>query len=189
MDYYQEHGISFLQDGSNFPFISAGSSYLGKQVVFHEPFVPPTFVQPAWQDYNGSFELGLGQSMVCNLDQRQSYGLCSAYGTQIMHARRKVLLQPAIPVEEPAVYVNAKQFKGILRRRLARAKAARERRVSMKRKPYLHESRHLHALRRARGSGGRFLNTRNNVAGEHAGAFTGFGGSNNPGGDAAELKV
>ncbi|CAD6226711.1 unnamed protein product [Miscanthus lutarioriparius] len=114
--------------------------------------------------HHGRFELGIGQSMVFNnnaIADHQSYGAAyyPFYGAQALHGR--VLLPPAIAAEEP-VYVNAKQFNGILRRRLARAKlmAARDRRVSGNRKTYLHESRHLHALRRARGTGGRFLNTR-----------------------------
>jgi nuclear transcription factor Y, alpha len=45
----------------------------------------------------------------------------------------RVLLLPAIAAEEP-VYVNAKQFNGILRRRLARARAARDLRASRSRK-------------------------------------------------------
>lgn len=104
---------------------------------------------------------------------------------RIKHSQTPVVEEIVFPttpavqeLDEEPLYVNAKQYHRILKRRLARARLAEIQKLSTQRKvsstsenasvypahnsdasaqPYLHQSRHNHAVRRPRGPGGRFL--------------------------------
>ncbi|PPD66899.1 hypothetical protein GOBAR_DD36223 [Gossypium barbadense] len=83
---------------------------------------------------NGArFELGFGQHMASAkypyMDQL--YGVFSTYGAQISG---RVMLPLNMASEEGPIYVNAKQYKGIMRRRQSRAKAVLQNKLSKARK-------------------------------------------------------
>ncbi|KAF7551696.1 hypothetical protein G7Z17_g4823 [Cylindrodendrum hubeiense] len=79
---------------------------------------------------------------------------------QITQAQMQHPQSPEVPtgIEESPLYVNAKQFHRILKRRVARQRLEEQLRLTPKgRKPYLNESQYNHDMRRPRGPGGRFL--------------------------------
>ncbi|TYH08431.1 hypothetical protein ES288_A07G014400v1 [Gossypium darwinii] len=117
---------------------------------------PNTLLSPSHPNYN--------HSMACaQYPYTDAYftGLFTPNGQQTIAqmtgtAPTRIPLPLDLAEDEP-IYVNPKQYHGILRRRRHRAKLETRIKLVKSRKPYLHESRHLHAMNRIRGSGGRFL--------------------------------
>lgn len=125
------------------------------------------------------FEIMLAQPLVTTnpSDPPQLYGLYTAYGPP--QTMGSMMLPMSLATDDGTVYVNPKQYHGILRRRKSRAKAALKAKPRPSNKPYIHESRHRHAMRRPRGVGGRFLNSKELQALKELPTTTTIGNNNN----------
>ncbi|XP_023003807.1 nuclear transcription factor Y subunit A-7-like isoform X2 [Cucurbita maxima] len=151
-----QNNSSSVINGLNQPSITTSNQYLTPlQVGAGHALAPPAYPYPD-PYYRSIFSPYDAQPY-----PPQPYGGQPMVHLQLMGIQQAGVPLPTDAVEEP-VFVNAKQYHGILRRRQSRAKAESENKALKSRKPYLHESRHLHALRRARGCGGRFLKSNKN---------------------------
>ncbi|KAG3294203.1 NFYA-like [Ictidomys tridecemlineatus] len=78
-------------------------------------------------------------------------------GAGSVPALQRIPLRGAEMLEEEPLYVNAKQYHHILKKRQAQEKLEAEGKIPKERRKYLHESQQPHAMAQMCGKGGRFF--------------------------------
>jgi hypothetical protein len=96
-------------------------------------------------------ELSQGQSLQDILNQQIQPSTLQSLQHQ---SSLQLMQQQPLYLNDDPLFVNAKQYHRILKRR-----EARQRYEQLQKQKYLHLSRHLHAKKRPRGPGGRFLSS------------------------------